>query len=206
MTSAATTRSRRARHRCGHRGLTLVEVTLATALVAVAVTSLLGLLSLALASQAEARLETRAAFIAGSIISDLRQGSGTDHGIPIRIAASGNPERDFIYPTPATIGSITDFHLLYSADGHPLSMIGEPAFTEGLAANRGPADSSAAAGCMVRIRLSRARPDPGPGSRATARTPPLYHIGISVQHPAIQPEKSRQRLAFFTCLNLDDAG
>lgn len=194
------------------RGLTLIEVTIAIGIVALTVVPLLGLLSLSLASQAEAAFETRAVLVARGIIADLRQGAATAHGIPIRVAASGNPASDFVYPTLDLIGEAADFHLLYTEDGRPARTATTTEYNTGYYSPGDgendpavdPDPQSTPVTELVRIRIIRASESDFLTVGSSPRTPAIYRIEISVEQPAAAPEPGRKKVAFTTALNLTD--
>lgn len=194
-----------ARTYSARRGLTLVEVTITIGVVAVAMVSLLGLLSLSLTSQAEAKHETQAVLIAGGIFAELRQGASTTHGIPIRVAASGNVATDFIYPTLTMIGSAAEFQIIYSEDGRPLSATSAFSSAKETADNEDARQRAAPMTYLVRIRIAREAHNDFLSAGSSPRAPSIHHTEISVEYPAAAPEATRKKITFSSALSLPDA-
>jgi hypothetical protein len=178
-----------------------LEVTLTIGVAAIALPCLLGLLALALASQAEAEIETRATLIARSIFADLLQETGSHPGLAGEIGTTGEPAPapDPVYPTLATVASAAELRLLYSADILPVRTLDEHSFEAGLASGFTASDAAALSFWMVRITLLRPVEIVDTPLAGTSRSAPsTCRIAISVEHPAGEPAHARRRVTFHT--------
>lgn len=165
------------RHPAQHpaRGFSLIEVALALGVAAISLTAILGLFPTAVETAREARRETRATFIAQSVLSDLRAGDPA----AVRLK-SGPGDSDFTAAADLTTASGTKT-LAFDDEGSPLAEV-----TANFDAPvRSPADASYGA----RVAWE---PAPSPSR--------LIRLTVTVETPLAAPAADRRRYPFTTLL------
>jgi prepilin-type N-terminal cleavage/methylation domain-containing protein len=101
-----------------HRAFSLIEVVLALAVIAFAITGIMGLFPVALRSALESQRETRATLIAQQIFSDLRASPSTN--LLLATGTNLSSTGSFVTPPPSLSNAWT--HVIsFSDDGLPIA-------------------------------------------------------------------------------------
>lgn len=159
---------------CGQsRAFSLIEVTLALAVFALAIVALLSLLPTAFNTAQRSRAETYATQIGRFVLSDLRAAPFAQ----ARVATGPNPS-DFI-PVDLTASVTKD--LVFDASGQPVG------------ANVSYADGSAKGAYLVRL-VSEAKPGTGASARQA-------EVTVSVESPAAAKATNRTKFVFTTIIS-----
>lgn len=152
----------------------LIEIALALGVVAFALVAILGMVPVAVDAASESRLETRATFIARSMIETLRAGARAEGLIEV------TPEE--FRPEAFPVGTdSTTLYLAYDNDGKMISEAVSYDYTDG---GNIPMDAV----FMVRLTLT------GQGDNEPV------HVEASVETPAVAAEENRKKFPFVTLI------
>jgi general secretion pathway protein I len=110
------------------RGFTLVEVVVAIGILAVAVLPLIALMALGVQTNRESAQRSRAALMAESIFSELRQ-SSAETGAIVRVRSDGALDGQY-WNAPKTAGALAGkaVYLAYDQDGQVVQEYGQGAY------------------------------------------------------------------------------
>ncbi len=118
------------------KGFCLVEIVLAFAVLAIALTGILALFPVALGAAADSGSETHAALIAQSLVSEIRTGKGSRRVIYSNIQS--NPQESLVSGKNRTTtvdlkkaGDCDKHSLVFDGDGGPAGEISREAYNKG---------------------------------------------------------------------------
>ncbi|MDD5260471.1 MAG: hypothetical protein PHD76_01345 [Methylacidiphilales bacterium] len=169
------------------KGFCLVEIVLALAVLALALTGILALFPVALGAAADSGSETHAALIAQSLVSEIRAGRGSRRVIYSNIQTSpreplGSGKNSTIMLDLKKSGDCDRHCLVFDGDGGPAGEIGPEAYNKG--------DSTGSYIVVV---------------KAAYKPPPqnITQLGINIEWPAGARASCRKRQAFVTWIAPD---
>ena len=159
-----------------HRGASLIEVVIAIGVLAVAVPMVFAVIAKSGQSAANARAETRCAWIIPACLNEIEAArTGRSQFIPPRLP--GQP-----FPAAGELLAIA-----FSEDGRPLGTIDQTAYDRGI---KTLADEPVR--YLTTIRAEAAPTKPG--------SPPMLNLHLTLEHPAAAPAAKRSKIDFHSRL------
>jgi type II secretory pathway pseudopilin PulG len=161
----------------GAAAFTLIEIALAMGIASFALVGILGIIPLAVETARKARCETRATFIALTVLETLRSGNSGEGIIQIDPDPASSPAFESVYLPPAT-GTLH----------RDLAYDGEGAFLGRMVAYNYATGEETLQGTVFIARLTL-NADNG-----------LIRTEVSVETPAIAPESNRTKYSYMTLI------
>jgi uncharacterized protein (TIGR02598 family) len=154
-------------------GFSLVEITIALGILAFALVGIMGLFPVAMKSATESQRETRATFIAGSLIGELQANSPTN----TFLVANTNWAENASGRVPVNLSANSTHYIAFDSEGNPI----------GSNPNNDPMGNAAYL-ATVRVAVQ-----PAPLTN-------LSRVEVWVEAPASAPTNTRSRYPFVTLL------
>ncbi|MEM7147504.1 MAG: hypothetical protein AAF591_20480 [Verrucomicrobiota bacterium] len=182
-------------------GFTIVEVVVAIGIFAVAVLPLIALMAMGVQSNQESAERSRAAMIAESIFSELRQSSSATGPI-VRVRSDGSPKNQY-WGTPGSLSAIPgrEVYLAYDADGEVVNEYG--------AGRYGTGDPSAPMEVTAIVKVAFEDAESGgklykDAGSEIEESKGLIKVEVSVEYPVVAAAESRRAYTFVAYMNLTD--
>jgi prepilin-type N-terminal cleavage/methylation domain-containing protein len=180
-------------------GFTLVEVVVAIGILAVAVLPLIALMAIGVQANRESAERSRAALIAESIFSELRQ-SSAESGPIVRLKSDGPPDGQY-WKGAGSLASLPGkaVYLAYDREGQVVNEYGEGTYGQG--------DPSAPleVTSMVKVSFEDAASGGklyGGAGSTIEESKGLIKVVVSVEYPVVARAESRLAYPFTTYMNL----